>query len=325
MSILLLLFLNFIICSSNLIEQVKKEIINKALLNLPKRQDIDILKLGKSMSKLKEEYLMTDAEAAYLAYEWIIQNIELDCSSNNNGIISSLVATTYKEGKGGAVGISGIFNILGSLLNIENDIILGVTKIATLNYTQIIQFKDHAWNYILIDNKYYLLDVSMGAGFCVGKDFHEKRTDFYFGTEPDLFIRSHYPNDDKWQLLSKVFKKDEFKSMAFLYDDFYTLGFKSISPDIQTIRNKNKIKIQLISDNSFDEIFDDLIFLEERSSEGEWPYFGFIDVNKISNGVYEFDYSLYDSGYYDIYVENQKTRKIYFLLTLEVYNDNYMN
>ena len=62
----------------------------------------------------------------------------------------------------------------------------------------------------------------MGAGFCVGKDFSGKRSDFYFGTDPELFIRSHYPNEEKWQLLSKAFKRDEFNSMAFLYNDFYT-------------------------------------------------------------------------------------------------------
>ena len=40
------LFLSFIICFSSLLDQVRKDIISKALLYLPKREEIDILKLG---------------------------------------------------------------------------------------------------------------------------------------------------------------------------------------------------------------------------------------------------------------------------------------
>ena len=43
------------------------------------------------------------------------------------------------------------------------------------------------------------------------------------------------------------------------------------------------------------------------------PEFGFFDINKISNGVYEFNYHLY-GGFSDIYVENKKTREIFYLI-----------
>ena len=138
------LFLSFIIWFSSLLDQVRKDIISKALLYLPKREEIDILKLGLEMSKAKEEYSMTEEESAYFIYKWISQNIATDCIGIMLGNSSGEAVTTYREGKGGPIGISGLFNTLCSLLNVESNTILGLTKIATLNYTQLIQFKDYA-------------------------------------------------------------------------------------------------------------------------------------------------------------------------------------
>ena len=40
------LLLSFIICSSNLLDNVKKDIIDIALLYLPKRENVNILKMA---------------------------------------------------------------------------------------------------------------------------------------------------------------------------------------------------------------------------------------------------------------------------------------
>ena len=314
------LFLSFIICFSSLLDQVRKDIISKALLYLPKREEIDILKLGIEMSKAKEEYSMTDEESAYFIYKWIAQNIATDCIGIMLGNSSGEAVTTYREGKGGPIGISGLFNTLCSLLNVESNTILGLTKIATLNYTQLIQFKNYAWNYILIGNKYYLIDASMGGGYCGEKSFNKKQSDFYFGTNPEAFIRLHFPNDNKWQLLSETITKDKFESMAYLYEEFFTLGFKEISPDIQKLKKLEDITIRLTTYNSIDDFFEDYELTDIAEHEGEMPEIGFfISVNKISNGVYEFDYTAYDSGRYDVYVENKETGKSYHLMTFEAY------
>ena len=128
----------------------------------------------------------------------MLQNIEFDKKSFDNGNDLTGLVTTFKEGKGGAIGISALFNSLCGLLNIESNSIFGLTKIITFNYTKIIQCRNYAWNYILVDGEYYLIDPSLRAGFCKDKDLSTNCTDYYFGTNPEEFIRFHFPNDNKW-------------------------------------------------------------------------------------------------------------------------------
>ena len=153
----------------------------------------------------------------------------------------------------------------------------------------------------------------MGLNF--DKDFscNKRYSDFYFGMDPEASIRLHFPNDNKWQLLPKIISKDEFKSIAYLDEGFYSIGLKIISPDIQSLNSTKDIKIRLTSDKSFDEIFGQLDFQETKEVKGEMLEFGFFDINKISIRVYEFNYHLY-GGFSDIYVENKKTREIFYLI-----------
>ena len=64
------------------------------------------------MSKAKEAYSLTDLESAYFAYVWIGQNIEYDNFGDNYRNSSNGASITYKEGKGGPIGIIGLFNTI---------------------------------------------------------------------------------------------------------------------------------------------------------------------------------------------------------------------
>jgi len=310
---IIFLFLCFVICFSKLIDQVRKDVVEKVLLNLSKRENLDILKMCLEMVAFKSTYSLNDTESAYLVYKWISQNIEFDSKGEKQGNSSTAITTVYKTGKGGVTGITGLFNTMCSLLKIEADTILGLTKIISDDYPSKIVTKDYSWNYILIDNEYYLIDVV--------KAINLKKTsisDFYFGTDPEASIRLHFPNDNKWQLLPKIITKDEFKSMAYLDEDFFSLGLKTISPDIQSFNTSESYRIRITSDNSFDEIFDQLEieFFEEH--EGELPEVGiYLKFDKISNGVYEFNYSLYNDGFADIYFKNTKTSETFLLVCFD--------
>ena len=194
---ILLLCMNLLVCFATLLDEVRKEVVDKALLNLPKRGSIDILKMALAMSNAKEDYLMTDVESAYFAYKWITQNIELDCLGKVFGNSSTLPTTTYKDGKGGEIGIIELFNMICSFLDIEANTILGVKKDWSEDYnsSNLFKYDEYAWNYISIDNKYYLLDVISAGGLCTDSGFYKIQSDDYFGTNPELTIRHLFPND----------------------------------------------------------------------------------------------------------------------------------
>ena len=311
---IIFLFLCFLFCFSNLIDQVRKDIVKKALLNLPKRENLDILKMGLEMVAFKSTYSLNDAESAYLVYKWIEQNIKYDYEGEKNGNSSTALATVYKTGKGGAIGITGLFKTMCDRLKIKSDTILGLTK-AFSNGIKIIT-KEYSWNYILIDNQYYLIDVVKSIN--LGNNYKRDR-DFYFGMDPEASIRLNFPNNNKWQLLPKIITKDEFKSMAYLEEGFYSLGLKTISPDIQSLGDSKKIIIRLTSDKSFDEIFDQLEFVEIISSlrRDESPEIGNFNVYRMSNGGYQFNFYLPSDLLSCMSAKNKKTGEYFNLMCFD--------
>ena len=76
----------------------------------------------------------------------------------------------------------------------------------------------HAWNVIKIENQWHFIECTWGAGHVDHQRSFQKRfDDFYFLTDPKLFINAHFPvvrgNDEEskyWQLLDKPFSLEEF-------------------------------------------------------------------------------------------------------------------
>ena len=54
---------------------------------------------------------------------------------------------------------------------------------------------------------------------------------FFFGTKPEFFIRNHFPDNDKWQLLENKITFDKFNSWPLITYRFYMQGFQTLSPD----------------------------------------------------------------------------------------------
>ena len=106
------LFLSFLICSSSLLDTVRKEIIDIALLYLPKRANVNFLKMVNEMLKAKIKFSMNKVESAYFIYKWIAQNIEYNCNYNIEEDGPAEISLAYKEGKGGTIGITGLFILI---------------------------------------------------------------------------------------------------------------------------------------------------------------------------------------------------------------------
>lgn len=250
---------------SELLSGINENNIDSALNVLPKRNSVDILEMGVQMNKEKKEFSLTDAEAAYLVYKWIGQNIEVDCSDDKIDIINAI--NTYKSGKSNYQGISLLFKMMCLLLDIQSDSIHGIIKKLVKN-GKIVDVQEYIWNYIIIKDKTYLVDASMGPGFCEGNEFLKRYTDFFFATKPEFFIRSHLPDESKFQFLNNAINTNEFNSKAFLRHYFYLNGFKNISPDKAILGLNDNIKIVL---NYIESITDMKIDVKYVTFDG-WNY-----------------------------------------------------
>ena len=56
---------------SYLLEEVREDVVNAALLRLPKRKDVDILKMCLAMKNEKNSTPLSEIEATFLIYKWI--------------------------------------------------------------------------------------------------------------------------------------------------------------------------------------------------------------------------------------------------------------
>ena len=129
--------------------------------------------------------------------------------------------------------------------------------------------------------------------------FYKRQDDKYFGMNPKDYIRLHFPNNKKWQLLSKPITKDEFSSMALLSDGFFNY-FKTFSPDVQTLKNVNDFQFVMTFDKPIDKIEIIASFDALRYEENELPYDYFLDEPIIKDGTCSISIWSDDTGYLDV-------------------------
>ena len=68
--------------------------------------------------------------------------------------------------------------------------------------------------------------------------------------------------------------------MAYLDEGFYSLGLKIISPDIQSVNNVKYTTFRFTTDKSFDEIFEDLNFMELKKWRVKCLYLVLLQLQK---------------------------------------------
>ena len=211
---------------SKLIGMVRMETIDKSLLFLPKRNEVNILQMVNYMIKAKEEYSFNEAESAFLVFKWIGQNIRINF--NDEDLDNPINA--YTSGEGTPKALSSLFNNICTFFKVNSGSISGYLKWINYKDDVIVNDREYTWNYVEINGEYYLIDVSQAAEL----NFYPQYMYLHFGTKPEIFIRLHFPKDSKWQLLSEPYTFEKFESMALLSPFFYLIGFKAISPDTQT-------------------------------------------------------------------------------------------
>jgi hypothetical protein len=234
---------------SYLLEEVREDVVNAALLRLPKRKDVDILKMCLAMKNEKNSTPLSEIEATFLIYKWITQNINVNCVDYNKE--ESPVAA-YNSGVGSFVGITSLFNIMCSNMNIESVTITGFNKrLDNVKRTKKLCTKvEHYWNYILVNNTYYLVDPTLAGGFCYGTYFQKDYVDYYFGTKPEFLIKTHFPTKEKNQFLDKKISEEEWDQLIMRTPHFYMDGMKTITPEKLNIALKDEKKIVITYDDS---------------------------------------------------------------------------
>lgn len=120
---------------------------------------------------------------------------------------------------------SELFKELCEISSIENNLVTGM---GTTSSSQIGEYdSNHAWNVVKVDGKYLLFDLTWAAGSGKGDRFVREFNSKYFNANPEDFIRDHFPDKTKWQLLSSPLSKQDYINAPKYDSEFKNLSLKS--------------------------------------------------------------------------------------------------
>jgi transglutaminase/protease-like cytokinesis protein 3 len=178
----------------------------------------------------------------------LLKNIQVNCVDHNK----EEAAGVYNSGTGTFIGISALFNTMCSIMNIESLTIAGFTKRwdDVKNTHRLCYKAEHYWNYILINNTYYLVDPTLSSGFCYGVKFQKEYLDYYFGTKPEFLINTHFPIKEKYQFLENKISEEKWDQLIMRTPRYYLNGMISITPESLNINLKDEKKIVINYDDS---------------------------------------------------------------------------
>ncbi|KAE8628640.1 hypothetical protein XENTR_v10000150 [Xenopus tropicalis] len=107
---------------------------------------------------------------------------------------------------------------------------------------------NHMWNAVQLDTDWHLLDACWGAGTVdlQEKIFIPSYDDFFFLTDPEDFIETHWPDEATWQLLESVVPFQEFEQKIFKTSEFFRLHLFIVSPKVFYLQtDQGEVKVSL--------------------------------------------------------------------------------
>lgn len=253
--LMILLFLNFGIAQTN---NINIKLI-KIVKSTPKNAELST----QTLSDYFKNKTKNQSELFKLYYSWIILNISYDydylnAESNYQVEYDLSSKSTLENRKTVCSGYAILLNDLCKLSNIKSEIIHGYAinswnKLEDERINGTINETNHDWNVLFLGNKWELVDVTWDACLmnnCQHNFFFllDGRL-LYFFMSPEKFILSHYPQLEKWQMISKTITRDYFFSKEFekKRDDENLSSSKALSKEYR--EKLSKIKSRLNSNS----------------------------------------------------------------------------
>lgn len=308
-------------------------IINYSIAQISDFKDIDFaladnmaeLNKGSSLENLPllahnlTAKLETDVEKFRAIYTWVCNNIDGDPKQDNevinkrkeykndsvaflkwnNNFKKIAFDKLFRQKKTMCTGYSYLVKELSFFADIECKIIDGYGRTTAANVDDL-ELTNHSWNAVKLNNKWYLADPTWSSGYFDDYNvFINEYNDGYFLTDPILFAKSHFPEDEKW-LLDDSMTSSEFISSPIVYGETYKHKIIPVSPKKMHLTSKTNDEITF-SFKSFKDVSLDKISLMQYLGVRE-KYFKIYDL-KNENGLISFKYKFKYKKHYDVHLK----------------------
>ncbi|MEC4003299.1 transglutaminase domain-containing protein [Flavobacterium sp. SUN052] len=236
---LILLLISFLSYSQDTPINYDFKKIDEISRKIEYNNDINALTL-----KLTENYT-TQLEKTRAIFIWITDNIKYDCKRFNklqkrynpkvfkcktkeecelkkSEYENQQILKTLNKKKGICGDYAMLFERMCSIVGVKCYYINGYTKTEAYQVGKM-GLLDHAWNVVVIDDKYYYFDATWASGGCSKnekgklKKFHKNFNEYFWMTPIDKLSRNHFPKDTTW-IKNSIYTKKLFKNNPYIHN-----------------------------------------------------------------------------------------------------------
>lgn len=249
----------------------------------------------------------TDFDKVRATYTWIANNVVYDPTEYGKYNFSyetkselekkeikfqkKLSTRVISKNKAVCEGYSILFKIICDNLDIQSKIVTGGSK-TTITDIGRRYYSNHAWNIVEIENRKYLIDVTWGAG--TYRNGFEKNVDYYFYlTDPNQFIKKHYPDNYENSLLKEKIEKEDFLNGPLMYNN--DIELKEPISGIIKKAEVSKVKFSFKTDREIDTLTYNIgkenhqVDVFEKNGNLEFEI-DLSDLNRQKSLIFYFDY-----------------------------------
>ena len=181
---------------------------------------------------------MYETEKARAIFTWLHHNIWYDTQSFFAGTVQPATPdSTLSSGLAVCDGYSGLFVDLAEKAGLQVYKVGGHGK--GFGYQDLVPGEpipemstNHAWNCVLMDGEWRLIDATWGAGVLNGSTYEPRFDPSWFTSTPVEFARRHFPSNSIFQLIADedggpLVWEDYILAppSPVIFNDFYRLGF----------------------------------------------------------------------------------------------------
>jgi transglutaminase/protease-like cytokinesis protein 3 len=271
--------------------------IDSYVLNTPSKVENNIQSLASYLIKPAR----TEREKVRALYRWVAENINYDVQSylmkyNKQRSIQQILS----ERSTVCDGYSRLMAELAKAIDIEMVQVIGYSK--GYDYKIGDRFDgnpNHAWNAVKMNGRWYLLDVTWGAGY-IDEDnrFIKRFQDHYFLTPPESFILDHLPQDERWQLIDQPITLKEFENGLFLRPAFFQYGL--------SVKNQYKNTLDVYNETKIEFYTPDNVSLIAQLFQDENPFPEYLTFGQRKSGQFKIDVQIPKSGEYILRIYAKK-------------------
>ena len=217
---------------------------------LPSRINTDYQSLKDSIKS--KTIKLSKKEKSYVVFLWICENISYDADSYFSGKkVDCTPEGVFKNGASVCSGYSRIFKDISTYIDLEVECVSCYAKGVGYEPGEILNKTNHEYNVINIKNKWYPIDSTWGAGHIENKAYVKCLNEYYFFANPEFLIKTHFPENEQYQLTKKKYTLNEFLKWPLVKMNFYKYGFTKFTPEegLINLKNKNEQTFIIYGDN----------------------------------------------------------------------------